>query len=384
MKYFLTVIILLIPLISFSQDFSELDSIIQSGIENKYYPGAQILIGDNNNIIYEKSYGRFTYDTDSPEVTNYTIYDLASVTKVIATTTAVMILADIGKIDLNDPVIKYIPEFDNNGKNTISILNLLLHNSGLKAWIPFYKTCKTKEDVMNTIYNIGLDYPTDTRCVYSDLNAILLGEIVERVTKLSFSKYCDSLIFYPLGMENTFFNPDKQYKNFIAPTEYDNYWRGRLLKGEVHDEAASLMGGVSGNAGLFSNAKDLYQFMRMILNNGFYYNPYTRGLKEENFCRSSVIKIFTKRFTELSYNNIRALGWETKPEPTKYRTQCGELFSENSFGHTGYTGTSVWCDRDRNLIVIFLTNRINPARGNEGIRLIRPEVHNTAVRLTNR
>lgn len=377
----LSIAIILCGLNSFANDFSKAEDIITQSIAKNYFPGAQLIVGDDNKIIYEKSFGNFTYDEFSPAVTDESIYDLASLTKVIATTSAIMKLYQEGKIDINDKVVKYIPEFANNGKENINILNLLLHNSGLKAFIPFYKYYSTKEEVINAIYNAELDYEPDTKFVYSDLNAILLGFIVEKVSGQSLDKYCEVNIFEPLGMRSTAFLPDDKMKERIPPTENDTYWRNRLLKGEVHDEAASILGGVAGNAGLFSNAEDLYKFMRLLLNNGSYYNPYSRGLKEEKLFEPEYVSLFTKRFTEVFYTNSRALGWDTKPDllPSKYRMPCGELISDNCFGHTGYTGTSVWCDRDRKLIIILLTNRVYPSRDNEGIREVRPDIHNAAI-----
>ncbi len=366
---------------SFSYDFSKIDSIVQSGISNKYYPCAYLIIGLNNDLIYEKSYGKITYDKNSQDLMNYHLFDLASVTKVVATTTAIMLLYEKDKIKLDDKVIKYIPEFDNHGKSDITIKNLLLHNSGLKAWIPFYKYYKTKQEVLNSIYNIELDYTPESKCVYSDLNAILLGVIVEKISGKNFDEFCSKEIFYPLGMNETMFNPNDFTKPLCTPTEFDNYWRKKQIQGEVHDEAAYLLGGISGNAGLFSNARDLFFFMKMMMNKGKYYNPYTRGLREERFFKEETVDLFTTKVSGLSYINTRALGWDTKPEPNKYRTQCGELFSEKSFGHTGYTGTSIWCDKDKNIIVIFLTNRIFPNRGNEGIKEIRPDLHNAIISL---
>lgn len=377
----LSIAFILCGLSCYANDFSKAEEIITQSIAKNYFPGAQLIVGDDNKIIYEKSFGNFTYDEFSPAVTDESIYDLASLTKVIATTSAIMKLYQEGKIDINDKVVKYIPEFANNGKENINILNLLLHNSGLKAFIPFYKYYSTKEEVINAIYNAELDYEPDTKFVYSDLNAILLGFIVEKVSGQSLDKYCEVNIFEPLGMRSTSFLPDDKMKERIPPTENDTYWRNRLLKGEVHDEAASILGGVAGNAGLFSNAEDLYKFMRLLLNNGSYYNPYSRGLKEEKLFEPEYVSLFTKRFTEVFYTNSRALGWDTKPDvlPSKYRMPCGELISDNCFGHTGYTGTSVWCDRDRKLIIIFLTNRVYPSRDNEGIREVRPDIHNAAI-----
>ena len=268
------IFLLFISINTFAYDFSEVDQVISAGIYNHAYPGAQLLVGNGNEILYSKSYGNFTYDEFSQPVTENSMFDLASVTKVIAATSAIMLLYENEKIDLNDPVSKYIPEFTGRGKDNITIVDLLLHSSGLIAWIPFYKTCSSKSDVLNTIYDQDLNYSTNSKSVYSDLNAILLGEIVERVSGISLDKYCEANIFKPLGMKNTTYVPADEIQKNILPTENDTYWRGRLLQGEVHDEAAAVMGGVSGNAGLFSNAGDVYIFMKMMLNDGQYYNPY--------------------------------------------------------------------------------------------------------------
>lgn len=374
-------IILFAGNLAFSYDFSKIDSIVYSGISNKFYPCAQLIIGYNSNLIYEKSYGSLTYDENSEKLGSYHMFDLASVTKVVAATSAIMFLYENNKLGLDDYAGAYIPEMNNNGKEKITIRNLLLHNSGLKAWIPFYKYYKTKEEVLSAIFNIGLEHKIGTKFVYSDLNAILLGIIVERISGSTLDEFCSKNIFEPLGMQNTFFIPKEEKKKFCAPTENDTYWRNRQLQGEVHDESASILGGVSGNAGLFSTARDLFNFMRMMANRGFYYNPYTRGLKEERMFKEETVDLFTTRASGLNYTNTRALGWDTKPEPNKYRIPCGESFSDNCFGHTGYTGTSVWCDKDRKIIVIFLTNRVYPQRGNEGIKEIRPDLHNEIISL---
>lgn len=380
---FIPLLTVIFSLKVFSADFSELDKIISEGISKNYFPGAQLLIGNENYILYSKSYGNFTYDESSPVVTDESIFDIASLTKVIATTTAIMILYQDGKIDLNAKVAGYIPEFANNGKEEITVMNLLLHNSGLTAFIPFYKYYSSREEVINAIYNAVPEYGINSKFVYSDLNAIILGFIVEKVSGKSLNDFCHENIFYPLKMNSTEFFPDEKLKEKILPTEYDNYWRNRQLQGEVHDESASILGGAAGNAGLFSNAEDLYKFMKMMLNNGKYYNAYTRGLREESMFSPETVSLFTVRFSDLQYPNSRALGWDTKPDVTqsKFRMPCGELISDNCFGHTGYTGTSVWCDKERKIIVIFLTNRIYPSRDNDGIRKIRPEIHNAAIEI---
>lgn len=365
-------------------DFSDVDNLILNGIINKSFPGAGLIVGNERNIIYEKYYGGFTYDDNSEGVTENAVYDIASLTKVIATTSAVMKLYEKGQIDLDDKVSKYLPDFAANGKENITVRNLLLHNSGLKAWIPFNQFCSKRKEVIDAIMNVGLEYATGASFVYSDLNFIVLGLLVEKISGSTLAEYCNKEIFEPLRMESTFFTPSDN--KHIVPTEYDETWRKRLLKGEVHDESAFLMGGISGNAGLFSNARNIYTLVRALLNNGKYYNPYSRGLKEESLFKEETVSLFTSKYITDVYQNTRALGWDTKQEPIgKYRSACGELISENCFGHTGYTGTSVWCDKDSKIIIVFLTNRVYPSRGNDGIREIRPELHNLIIKtLTNK
>lgn len=360
---------------------TEIDNFLVSGVMNGVFPGAQLLIAKNNESVYNKSIGFYTYDEDAPEVTKNSMYDIASLTKVVATTPAIMKLYENKQLDIYDRVSLYLPEFAQNGKDEITILNLLIHNSGLKAWIPFYKTCSNEQDVLKTIYEIGLDYSTGSKTVYSDLNAIILGEIVKKVSGKNLQDYCRDNIFEPLGMNHTMFNPTGEFKKLCVPTEYDGNWRMKQLKGEVHDEAAYLMGGISGNAGLFSTSSDLYKYMSALINKGNYYNPYTKNLKQEKLFLESTVSLFTKKISDLNYYNTRALGWDTKPEPTSSRVPCGEMMSDNCFGHTGYTGTSIWYDKDKDILIIFLTNRVYPDRSNTTIREFRPDLHNKILSL---
>jgi CubicO group peptidase (beta-lactamase class C family) len=366
-----------------SYDFSSVDRIIEKGIQDNAFPSAVIVVGNEKNVIYEKAYGRLTYDDTSTITTLNTVYDLASVTKAVATTSAVMKLYEQGRIDLYKPVYYYIPEFNNNGKADITVLNLLLHNSGLTAWTPFYQTMSTAEEVRKAIYNASKEYETGTRTIYGDYNAVMLGDIVEKVSGQRLDKFCKQNIFIPLGMSNTWFLVPESENYRIAPTENDDYWRHELLIGYVHDETAALLGGVSGNAGLFSTAPDLYKFMKMMLNSGLYVDERRTTVVDifDTMFAAQTVKLFTTKVSDLGYYNTRALGWETKPEPTTYRPPCGDKFSNNSFGHTGYTGTSVWCDTEKKLIVVFLTNRVYPKRGNEEIRNIRPKVHDEICRV---
>ncbi len=365
-------------------DFSAVDELIDNAIRDRDFPSAVLIVGDSNNIIFQNAYGRLTYDDDAKPTTMNTIYDLASVTKVIAATSAIIKLYEEGKVDLDAPVAQYIPQFAVNNKGDITVRNLLLHNSGLTAWTPFYQMYSTAEEVRNAIYSCSKEYETGTQTIYSDYNAVLLGDIIEKVSNIRLDKYCKEFIFLPLGMTVTDYLIPISQNYRIAPTEYDTYWRNELLIGYVHDETAALLEGVSGNAGLFSTGPDLYKFMRMMLKKGRYVDErkVPAKNKEEQLFKEESVDLFTTKVTGLGYLNTRALGWDTKPEPTnKYPPQCGYKFSQNCFGHTGYTGTSVWCDKDKNLIIIFLTNRIYPKRGNEEIKNIRPKVHDEVCKV---
>jgi CubicO group peptidase (beta-lactamase class C family) len=368
-----------------SKDFSAVDKIIEDGIRSQAFPSAVLVVGNSKGVIYENAYGRLTYDESSTVTTLRTIYDLASVTKVIATTAAIMRLYDEGKIDLNAPVAGYIPEFDNNGKGDITVTNLLVHNSGLTAWTPFYQdpNMDSPEKVKNAVYTCVKEYATGSQTIYSDYNAFLLGEIVYRITGTNVDKYCRENIYSWLGMGDTYYLVPISEDYRIAPTENDTYWRNQLLKGYVHDEMAAMLEGISGNAGLFSTGPDLFKFMQMMLNKGLYVDERKmgKGNSFDTLYKETTVELFTTRVTGLGYSNTRALGWETRPEPTKYPPQCGWKFSANCFGHTGYTGTSVWADKEKDLIVILLTNRVYPKRGNEEIRNIRPKVTDEVCRI---
>jgi CubicO group peptidase (beta-lactamase class C family) len=377
------------PANAFSQqktyDFAPVDKLIEDGISSHAYPSAVLIVGNSKGIIYQNAYGRLTYGDESPVTTLRTIYDLASVTKVIATTAAIMRLYDDGKIDLNAPVVQYIPEFNNNGKADITVFNLLVHNSGLTAWTPFYQDpdMDSPQKVKNAIYNCTKEYETGSRTLYSDYNAFLLGEIVYRISGSQLDKFCKENIFSRLNMTDTDFLQPISEDFRIAPTENDTYWRNQQLVGYVHDELAAILEGVSGNAGLFSTGPDLFKFMQMMLNQGRFTDERRMSPQalQDTMFKESTVELFTSKVTGLGYANTRALGWETKPEATKYPPPCGTRFSGSSFGHTGYTGTSVWCDKEKDLIVIFLTNRVYPNRSSEEVRSVRPKVHDEVCRI---
>ena len=244
-----------------SYNFSGVEKVVTDAIKDSAFPGAVVLVSKDGEIQFQKAFGNFTYDKNSTEVTTKTIYDLASLTKVIATTTAAMICYDRNLFSLDDKVCKYIPEFSSNNKENITIKNLLLHNTGLPAWKKFWGVYDKPEDVLNDIYDSKLEYETGTKTVYSDLGIIVLGKIIEKVTGQTLDIFCKEEIFEPLGMNDTYYNPPDTLKYRIAPTEVDSYWRKRLIVGEVHDETASLLNGVSGHAGLFSTAEDIHKVL---------------------------------------------------------------------------------------------------------------------------
>jgi CubicO group peptidase (beta-lactamase class C family) len=346
-------------------DFTQLDEIIQSAIKDSAFPGAVVLVSKEGKIIYEKAFGHLTYDDTSTTVTINTIYDIASLTKVIATTTAVMICFDKNLFSLDDPVEKYLPEFSLNGKEKVTIKNLLLHNSGLPAFKRFYKRYSSAEEVIKDIYKTPLSYEPGSKTVYSDLGFITLAKIVEQVTSKEFDVFCKEEIFIPLQMNSTFFNPPDSLINKIAPTEYDNYWRNKLVWGEVHDETASLLNGVAGHAGLFSTAKDVSNLLQLLLNSGTF--------NGHQIIKPATVKLFTTRYSDKS---TRALGWDTK---SGEGSSAGNLLDITSFGHTGFTGTSIWVDPTRELFVVFLTNRVYPTRENKKLYKVRPVLYNAVI-----
>ena len=350
------------------KELSKVDEVINRAIKDSAFPGAQLLVAKDGMIAYKKAYGFFDYGIYSKPVDNGTLYDLASVTKVMATTNAVMKLIDENRMSLDDRVVKYIPEFGQNGKEKVTLYNLLVHNSGLPAWRRFYEFCQDPQCVLDSVYATGLMYRTGDSTIYSDLGLITMGKVIEKVARTTLDRYVDSVFFRPLGMVNTLYNPPGLLLPRIAPTEVDSFWQKTLLpvKGRVHDENAATLGGVSGHAGLFSTSSDLAIMVQMLLNGGVYEGK--RYLKEET------VRRFIARQPG---SGSRAIGWDTRSEG---RSFSGSLTSMNTFLHTGFTGTSVVCDPDKKVIVILLTNRVYPTRNNTKIFLVRPEVHDAVLR----
>lgn len=350
-----------------SLDFTPVDTLVESAIEKGFFPAAVVLVEKDGKVLYNKGYGRLTYADTSAPVTPETIFDLASVSKVIGTTTAAMLCYDRGLFALDDFVAKYIPEFGNNGKDSITIRHLLTHTSGLIPFRRYYAKYDNADDVIADIYSDTLTYPIGSETKYSDLNMIVLAKLIERVGGMPFDEFCRTQIFEPLGMNTTFYNPPDSLHYRCAPTEVDDYWRKRLLIGEVHDEAASLLDGVAGHAGLFSISGDLVKLLTVLLDKGEF--------NGKQFIKKKTVELFTKRQSSMS---TRGLGWDTK---SRKHSSAGDFFSDNSFGHTGYTGTSVWNDPKRKVTVILLTNRVHPTRENTNIISFRPGFHNAVMKV---
>jgi CubicO group peptidase (beta-lactamase class C family) len=335
-------------------------------------PGGVLAVGFRDQLIV-RPFGKLTRDAKSPAVTAGTLYDMASLTKVIVTTTSVMMLMQQKRLDLDTAVSRYLPEWtaaaksdpDPTWRARVTIRNLLLHDSGLPAHRDFYKDAKGHDAVLARVLAEPLVHQPGTQVEYSDLGFIMLGEIVQRLTGVTLDEYAKQHILAPLGMDASLFSPPRKFWPTIAPTENDLDFRKRLIQGEVHDENAWAMGGVSGHAGLFSTAGDTAIFAQMILNGGIY--------AHHRLLARATLQEFTAR--QAIGDAARTLGWDVVTQPSS----SGHFFSPSSFGHTGFTGTSLWIDPERGLFVVLLTNRVSPTRANEQIRQLRPAVHDAIL-----
>ena len=355
--------------------FEQARAILQAAVEQRAFPGAVLAVGHKGETAMVPV-GRLAYEDDAPPVTADTIYDLASLTKVVAATTAAMILTERGKLALDRPVAFYLTDFvepyDTAAdplwavRGEVTVRHLLAHTAGLPAYEQFFLRAREKSHVLAEALALPLEEPPGRKTVYSDVGFILLGEIIERASGQRLDAFCEKEIFAPLGMKDTRFNPPRELWDRIAPTEQDNEFRKRLIRGEVHDENAWVMGGVAGHAGLFGTAGDLAAFCRMMLAGG--------RANETQILKPETIRAFT-RASPAAEGPARGLGWDKPSEPSS----CGRHFSASSYGHLGFTGTSLWLDPEKDWFVILLTNRVHPSRTNEAIRLVRPTVHNAVA-----
>src|SRR5438067_2746561 len=351
-----------------SQGFSaerlaRMDAVIQASIEKKELPGAVVLVGRHGKVVWRKAYGARALEPQREAMTTDTIFDLASLTKVVATTTSIMILVEQGKIRLGDSVTQFIPEMKGEGRDAITIEHLLTHMTGFAPDFDLRDRWTGYDEAIKRLYREPLRSQPGTRFVYSDINYIALGEVVHRVSGMMLDEFTRQNIFAPLGMRDTGFRPDAKLRSRIAPTEKR---RGQLnylgdsggdagsqgeqwLRGEVHDPTSFRMNGVAGHAGLFSTADDLAIFSQMLLNGGIY-----NGAR---VLSPLTIAAMTQPHAVSESGAARGLGWDIA---SSFATNKGDLFPLGSFGHTGFTGTSIWIDPASDSFVIFLSNRVHP------------------------
>ncbi len=338
-------------------------AVLQRAVDDGAFPGAYAAVGTANGVIADVGVGRLdAADRHRPNAS--TVWDLASLTKVIGTTTAVMQLVQSGRVALDTPVVRYVPEWTAAGAERVTVRHLLTHSAGLPAWRPLYKEATTAGEALQQVFATSPDTLPGVRFVYSDLGFILLGQMVEHVSGTRLAEYDSANIFTPLGMSATRYLPPAEWRKRIAPTE-DDPWRQRHLRGEVHDENAARLDGVAGHAGLFSNGLDLVLFARMYLNHG--------AIGPRRILDSATVSsIATLQDTVVSR---RAIGWET---PTGTNS-AGTRLSAAAFGHTGFTGTSLWMDPGEGIFVLLLTNRVNPTRENRKIGAVRSALADVVV-----
>jgi CubicO group peptidase (beta-lactamase class C family) len=332
-----------------------INRVVLRGIAAGGYPGAAVVVGRKGATVWEHGFGRLSWETSSPRVTAPgTIYDLASLSKVVGTTTAIMVLYDQGRISLDAPVVGYLPAFTGGYKDSVTVRQLLTHRSGLPAGRDLWRLASTPDEARRYILDTPLECKPGDCYIYSDLGADLLGMIVESVSGERLDVFLDEHVFQPLGMTDTFYRPADSLKSHVAPTEL-NPPRGYPLQGEVHDENAYALGGIAGHAGLFSTAEDLAVFAQMMLDGGTY--------NGKRIVADSTVALFTRRTA-----GTRALGWDTCDDGND--GSCGRFLSERAYGHTGFTGTSLWIDPDRQMFVVLLTNRVHAARARRPAKVI--------------
>lgn len=324
------------------------DSAALGGIQQGIYPGAVLVVGRHDTILFAKGYGHLTWSATSPAVSvDSTFWDVASLTKVVATTPALMLLVEQGKVVLDSPVVRYLVEFNSPGTSGITVRHLLTHTSGLRATLPLREARDSAAALRMVLTTVPIALP-GTRMVYSDLNAILLGEIVRHVSGQTLDAFVTRAIYAPLGLDQQMlFRPPKRLVPRIAPT---NLWRGHPIAGVVNDPSAGMLGGVSGNAGVFATARGLARFAQFMLDEGALPDG-ARLLTKETVHQFTQTAVPARRGV-----SARTLGWEALPTGEE-TSSAGTLFGPHSYGHTGWTGTSLWIDPDRDLFVLLLTNR---------------------------
>jgi len=352
------------------KQFARALALIGKAIAQRAFPGAALAVTHRGALVASLGFGKFTYDDDAPGVQADTIFDLASLTKVVATTAVAMLLYEQGNLSLDEPIAQSLPEFVSLApkhqipwREAVTVRMLLAHCSGLPAYEKLFEFATTGDDLIRAAMTTHLAAAPGERSVYSDIGFILLGELLANKAGLALNLAARQEIFMPLGMPQTRFNPPREMAGEIPPTEDDQKFRRRVVQGEVNDENAFVMGGVAGHAGVFAPATDLARFAECMLRGG---SP---------IFKPETVRLFTHR--EMTpQGTTRALGWDT---PSRPESSSGRLFSLASFGHLGFTGTSLWIDPGRKLSVTLLTNRTWPNRASQLIREVRAQLHDAIV-----
>ena len=359
--------------------FAPAFAILHEAINQKAFPAASVAVTHSGSLVALKALGSFTSEAGAPSssrslreggqdaVHPTTLFDLASLTKAVATTTIAMLLYERGLLDLEAPVSAIVPEFTTDAardprRQEVTLRMLLTHSSGLPAHEKFFLKARTRAELLEAAFTTPLAVDPATRTEYSDIGFIILGTALERLADESLDRFSQREIFAPLAMTHTTFNPPLEIRAKIPPTADDQTFRRRIIQGEVQDENASVLGGVAPHAGLFSTAEDLAKFAQAMLNHG---SP---------ILRPETVALFTRR-ESAPPGTSRALGWDTPSAPS----QSGKYFSPQSFGHLGYTGTSLWIDPARQLSITLLTNRTWPDSSNQAIKQIRPKFHDAII-----
>jgi len=357
------------------EDFQEVSRLLEHAVHAGYFPGGVLAVGHRGALVYEAVAGEAAILPERRPMTLDTIFDLASLTKPLATTTALMLLVDGGQVELEAPIATYIPAYPSGGASSPTLRQLLCHCAGLPAWRPYYQAIdptwpphERRHAVYAALHREPLVAKPGTTVQYSDAGFILLGELVETLSGMALDQFCQQEIFAPLHLDGLHFpgltRPRAAGRGY-ASTEHCP-WRGRVLEGEVHDENAWIMGGGAGHAGLFGTARQVWRFAQSLLD-GRQGQPWLVSMP--------TLQTFTRR-QEAPAGTTWGLGWDT---PTLGHSSAGQFFSPTSFGHLGFTGTSVWIDPTQQVIVVCCTNRVHPSRQRQGIRTFRPLIHDAVM-----
>jgi len=354
-----------------AQGLSEIDDAVKQGIDRGVYPGAVVVIGRSDSIIYARGYGHFTWSRTSAVPTpDSTLWDIASISKVVGTASAVMRLVDAGRLDLDAPIGRYLPRFSGGMKDQITVRMLLDHTSGLRSYAPFFKRARSRAQAIQLLYEERPTRRPGDLPVYSDLNAMLLGLVVEAVSGMPLDRFVTREVFEPLELEQTTYHPSPLLRRRTVPSAV---WRGQPVQGQVNDPNAAVMGGAAGHAGIFSTGLDLARYAQVWLRSGT--GP--RG----QWVSSTTVRRFLTRGAN---SGPRLLGWDTPEQNLGEPSLFGTLISDAAYGHTGFTGTELWIDPTRDLFLVFLTNRtFDPKVPNSmhQLRDVRVELSDAAIRL---